>query len=511
MSDETATLAIEPLEHGRWRLAVDGTILIASGLVRDRAILRATLDASQGEVSYGAHINLTSELSRARFVRAAHQAGVTVPTVALQALDQGLRQAGVGRRPGPTEQRSTGGGEFSGEVPGTVAGLTKSLKEYVLLADPRTLEIPLAALAAHRLPGDPVWLLMVAPPASLKTEIIALLSAVAGAFPLSELTSKTFASGLTIPGQDDPSLLGRLTNEILLLKDFTSVLEMRWEERQAILAQLREIFDGRFDKVWGTGKELHWRGRLGFLAGVTPVIDHHHSVMALLGARFILFRPGQPNRQEAAVRAIANSGRGDEGKTRQHLAGLVGAFMAALPPLVPTLTETDHQTLATLADYITRARSGVERDGYRRELEYAPAPEMPARFGRQLASLARGLALVRHQATVTEVELKDVTRVALDSIPAVRRVVLKALLEHEGDLSTTTLRQQVQFGTTTVTRALEDLQSLELVTCDGQGKGRPNRWSLHAEWRSLVETFSGADPEPAPPRTDADEAETERF
>ena len=68
--------------------------------------------------------------------------------------------------------------------------------------------------------------------------------------------------------------LARLKDEILVLKDFTTVLQRHREERQKILAQLREIYDGRFDKVWGTGRELHWRGRLGFLAGVAEIAPY---------------------------------------------------------------------------------------------------------------------------------------------------------------------------------------------------------------------------------------------
>jgi hypothetical protein len=51
---------------------------------------------------------------------------------------------------------------------------------------------------------------------------------------LSELTARTFASGLETHGAD-PSLLARLQQEVLLLKDFTTVLEMHHDERQAIL------------------------------------------------------------------------------------------------------------------------------------------------------------------------------------------------------------------------------------------------------------------------------------
>jgi hypothetical protein len=77
---------------------------------------------------------------------------------------------------------------------------------------------------------------------------------------------------------------------VLVLKDFTTILSMRSEERAEILSQLREVYDGRLDRETGMGDVLHWEGRVGFLAGVTPVIDQHHAVMALLGERFVYLR-----------------------------------------------------------------------------------------------------------------------------------------------------------------------------------------------------------------------------
>ena len=148
--------------------------------------------------------------------------------------------------------------------------------DFLLLSDPDVLPIMLGAFAAHRFGGTPVWLLIVAPPSGTETELLRALWSTTGVYPLSELTSKTFASGLETHGEG-PSLLHRLTNEVLVLRDLTTVLEMYQEERQAILVQLREIYDRRFDKAWGTGKELHWQGRLGFLAGVTRIIDSYYA------------------------------------------------------------------------------------------------------------------------------------------------------------------------------------------------------------------------------------------
>src|SRR5262249_10425450 len=156
-------------------------------------------------------------------------------------------------------------------------------------------------VAAHRLGGEPVWLLIVGPPSSAKTEMLGFLAELPEVESLSELTARTFASGLT--GPNDPSLLARLKTELLIFKDFTSVLELHREERQRALAQLREIYDGRFDKTWGTGKVFHWQGRLGFLAACTPVIDRHYSVMSILGQRFVLLRLRGLDRHATARRA----------------------------------------------------------------------------------------------------------------------------------------------------------------------------------------------------------------
>src|SRR5262249_7806362 len=153
--------------------------------------------------------------------------------------------------------------------------------------DQEALDIVLGVAKAQDLPGDPPWLMVVGPSSGTKTEMVSLLESHDDAYALSDLTEKTFASGMMI-GDFDPSLLARLKKQILLLKDFTSVLSMHRDKQGAILAQLREIYDGEYDKVWGTGKELHWRGRLGFVAGVTEAIDRHHSVMGILGPRFVL-------------------------------------------------------------------------------------------------------------------------------------------------------------------------------------------------------------------------------
>jgi hypothetical protein len=370
-------------------------------------------------------------------------------------------------------------------VPPALDDLELLVNRYLLLADPDAFRVTLAAAAAHSLPGDPVWLLLVAPPSGAKTELVSLLYPERHVYALSELTARTFASGLKT--DEDYSLLSRLTNNILIIKDFTTILEMHREERQVVLAQLREIYDGRYDKTWGTGKELHWTGRISLIAGVTPVIDKHYSVMSVLGQRFILFRLRQPDRKQAARRAIQNSL--DDEQRKKELARQVASFIQSLPETAPEIPEWILDAITQHADFVTRARSAVVRDNYSREIESTPEPEMPGRFGRQLASLACGLAKIHGRVVVNDEDLARVTRVGLDCIPPLRLQILRRIALAPA-MKLSELNAALDIPSPTVRRCLEDLRALGFLTVTKAGVGRTDEWRLVDEARDTLKTLA---------------------
>jgi hypothetical protein len=454
----------------------------------DRGVIHAILTVRNcAALHYRDTVNLTSARSRTSIIQKLAEKDVVLTEQLLIALDEACRQRST---PPPAQNMSHGGVSDTSEKVTQLVDLQKRITSFLLLRDPDVLPVTLGALAAHRFGGAPVWLLLVAPPSGTKTELIRALERVPGTYFLSDLTARTFASGLKTDGAD-PSLLTRLQEEVLLFKDFTTVLEMYREERQAILAQLREIYDGRFDKPWGTGKELHWQGRLGFIAGVTPIIDSHHSVLAVLGQRFVMLRVEQPARQDMATRALENATQ--ESAMRRTLAALVHGFMAALPPTPPTVPDVLCTQLTTMADFVTRCRSGVVRDGYRRELEYVPEPEMPARFAKQLFGLLRGVALVCGHEEATQEDYDRIARVALDCIPAARRTMLRVVatlttVEAEA-LTTTKVAQTAQYSTAAVRRALEDLQALGILHVTKGGQGVADKWQPREEWHAALDTL----------------------
>jgi hypothetical protein len=476
-----------------WRLTAGVLSIDAEAPHYDRGAIRATLTVRRAEtIAYRNVVNLTSQRARARIVTELAAKGIALDERGLIALDEACRR-GQSR---PRRDACDGGTDVSETAPCSLTDLTATFNRHLLIADGDYLPVFTGAVLAHRYASEPVWLLVVAPPGGTKTEPIRSLYGYPGIYPLSELTARTFASGLDSHGGDDPSLLARLRDEILTLKDFTTVLEKHREERQAILAQLREIYDGRFDKVWGTGKELHWEGRLGFIAGVTPVIDEHQAAMAVMGERFVLFRLHTPDRRQVARWALVGAGR--EAEMRAELRRAMHGFLRGRRSEPPAAPDAVLDAIARAADFITRARSGVLRDGYRREFYYAPEPEVPTRFAKVLLALARGIALAYDHDAVGDTELRLVMRVALDCLPKVRHAVVSALVEHgidadeDGLPTTSRIAGATQFSTITIRRALEDLQALGLVIVHKSGPGSADRWELKPEWVDVFRTLRDA-------------------
>ena len=112
----------------------------------------------------------------------------------------------------------------------------------------------------------------------------------------------------------------------------------------------------------------------------------------------------------------------------------------------------------------------------------------PTRFARQLLSILPGIAATRQSESACAEDLALVQRVALDCIPAQRRLVLIALAQQDADdaLSTSMAAQKERYPTDNIRRALEDCQALGLVSVTKKGDGRANIWSLHDEWRETL-------------------------
>ena len=380
---------------------------------------------------------------------------------------------------------------------GSLTRLYEVFERWLLLKDPYLLKVVLASVVANLLGGDPLWLLIVAPPSSAKTEIIRALSHLSCIYLLSNLTANTLLSGQQ--GKKDASLLPHLSSKILAMKDFTTVLTQHRETRAEIFAQLREVYDGVYSKAYGTGEQKRWEGRVGFLGGVTQVIDGQQAVHTILGERFLLYRPKTEARQQIARKALRNTGT--EAQMRKELSEAVQGFMASLGKVedrTVSIPEEIEDTIVLLADLVAKGRAGVARDGYERQVQYTPEPETPARLAKQLALVGTGLAIVRGKGTVGPEELAVLRKVAVDSMTRQRVKVLRALakLQPWEWVEKQAVIQETHIPARTCGELLEDCWMLGMVERDVEGdedfeagrRGRkPYKWRLSAEYRDDVQ------------------------
>ena len=119
---------------------------------------------------------------------------------------------------------------------------------WLILRDTTPVYAVLATVAANMLPGDPVWLGLIGPPSSVKTEILNSLSMLPHVVQAATLTPAGLLSG-TPKKQQDKGAKGGLLRQIgdfgiIVLKDFGSVLSMRADNKAETLAALREVYDG---------------------------------------------------------------------------------------------------------------------------------------------------------------------------------------------------------------------------------------------------------------------------
>lgn len=355
----------------------------------------------------------------------------------------------------------------------SLSDLHERFERHLYLPDLVAVDVAAATVIAHRQDGDPLWLQLVSPPSAGKTEIIQSLTGCPEVYKLSSLTGQTFVSGFK--GRSS-SLLNRLEDQglsFLVLKDFTTVLSLHRDARSEILGALREIYDGEFSKDFGNGTSVAWSGRLGFLAGVTPVIDRHHQVLAVLGQRFLMLRLPPEDRDTITTRALAMRGR--ETQIRAELREAMTSFIAGVDPTPGALSADAMDEIVAVSRYATQGRTGVERDGYSREIVVVPELEVPTRFAKAVAALATALMAMGY---TEEAALDVVARVGRDSMPQVRVLVLNKLLGVK-PVATSDLSNVTNLPVSTVRLVAEDLTAIGLVGRQGAGSGL--RWSLTAD------------------------------
>ncbi len=338
-----------------------------------------------------------------------------------------------------------------------------------------------AAIAAHSLPGFPAWMMHVAPPGTMKTELLEALEGLRGVFVIDQVTSSTFISGqIKDPGKPtktSASLLHRIGEDArILCPDFSTVLSMKRDSRPSVLADMRRIYDGHLHKEYGTSDglgERDWRGRITFSVCATPEVDRHYSIFQTLGERFLMVRSPRAEGEEAALSAMNQ----DNADAKKALKQAVHGLFNGLPVVEPEVPSEIQRKIAALTEVAVHGRTHVPRSGNAKEIVfYVPQAESPTRLAQQLVQLAKGSARLDRRRVVNEKDLGLVRRVAFDCIPSIRRAILDALIS--GELPDPS---KLKIPPTTFHYAVQDLELQGLIQTEKHGNRELHRLSTLAE------------------------------
>lgn len=356
-------------------------------------------------------------------------------------------------------------------------------RRWMHLPDPSALYAALGAAAANMLPGEPVWLLLVGSPGSGKSEILQSLRSLPDVHPTATLTEAGLLSASPKRESTSDSTGGMLAKigafGILLAKDFGSVLSLHHDSRAQVLAALREVYDGEWNREVGSngGRSLHWEGKVGLIAGCTEAIDKHSAVMGTMGERFVMLRLPEADAHEQGLKALKHSKRSAE--MRAALTASVATLFESQAKEPPEQTESDEERLVNLAVLIVKSRSAVERDGYTREIELIPEPEAPARLAIVLSQLLDGLLTI---GAAPDTAWHVVETTAFDSIPKLRRKAMSILVTANGsELSTGDIAEMIGYPLRTTERTLDDLVAHGIAQVNRYGSGKTTTWQISAE------------------------------
>jgi len=376
----------------------------------------------------------------------------------------------------------------------TLKDLKKVFKKHLLLENYQIVDVVMAVIVANFFQTDPLWLLIIGPSSSAKTELLNSLDGLPFIYFISDMTTKTLISG-----KENASLLPELDNKIVIMKDFTTVLSKRADDLKIIMAQWREVYDGKVSNMYGTGggsAKVVWKGHVGLLGASTPFYDRKYGVVSQMGERFLLYRNNNQRDLDAGLRSL--SCFGSETAMRDELQKAVERFLNQFQGTeltVPNLSDDLKHRIVALASLCGHGRCHVHRDPYSKdEITYLPEPEGSPRLSKQFYHLGIALMAINGAAEITDEIYQILLKVGRDLIPRIRFKCLKYLWDKKAIVSggifltTNEVADGISVNGKTVLRALQDMAIVGLTKShlDEDRRGNPYVWQLTEKTIKLI-------------------------
>lgn len=375
----------------------------------------------------------------------------------------------------------------------------KVFNKWLHLKDTDALKVAFATIFSTVIPGDPLWMALVAPPGASKTEIINSFSKCNLAYLTSSLTPHALISGANFQNGQDPSMIPKLDGKCLCVKDLTVIMNKKEAEREEIFGILRDAYDGSCSKDFGNGLKREYKSHFSLLCGVTPVIYSLAATHAGLGERISKFYIGDPimhpGNYDMCERAIENVG--SEVVMREEMANAVAAYMDVLidryrksKGKLPTMPPEVKSQLIHSVQYAANLRGNVMRDLRNNDIVISkPFVEVGTRLSKNMAKLLVCLAMISGREECNEDDLRLIRKVCLDTVDQrleeiVRKIYLKSPTIDDS-LPSREISRVTDYNQATVGRIMNNLALLKIAN----KVGRLNKfeWTITPRIREHIE------------------------
>ncbi|NJR72713.1 MAG: toprim domain-containing protein [Scytonema sp. CRU_2_7] len=365
----------------------------------------------------------------------------------------------------------------------------KEYRKWLHLPSTDVLDIMFGTIIANRLDGDPLWMFIVAPSGATKTELLLSISDGPKITSTTTLTPHSLVSGANYAGGGDPSLIPRLNGKVLVIKDFTTILNMNDSARDEIFGIFRDAFDGKTEKMFGNGVHRSYKSKFGIVSGVTPAIDMYAEGQTALGERFLRYRipisSAHKDRFEYLSRAMSNVN--SESKMKENLSSIGTSVLRYNYASVPSIPSDISRKLMILAQWTSILRSTIIRDKYSKELQTLPFTELGTRLVKQFTKLIMGISLFRGRDSATISEFMLVRDVSVGSIASDLNLICKFLYKTKkmqyADKSEISLKTGIPIES--CRRKLENLMMINVI--EKRKVGNSLHYKIHDEIKFLFD------------------------
>jgi hypothetical protein len=349
------------------------------------------------------------------------------------------------------------------------------------------IKISLATAISVRLPGtDNVWMFLMGPPGAGKTLILKTFNKSLHVIWESRLTKTALVSGFGLGNPamrgTDFSILAKIHNRCLVLKDYTEILSLPERERSDLFGILRGAYDGRVRVPFGNGFR-DYVCSFSFLAGVTQEIKMFNT--ASLGERFIRYQISGGGIDIEAIqdKALDLQITGEE--PTEKLTNLVTDFLnntydTEPQSIIGRVPRWFRDRIKPLSNLVASLRATVPRFdiGHKRgQIAYEPVAETGNRVAVQLEKLAISLAIIEDKPQIDEEIYTIIKKIAVDTVDSFTTNIIRKLVEHNQPV---TKRDMIKVtGLRNLYPHLEDLEILGLVEQDVSHNGQlVNKYSI---------------------------------